>query len=190
MYAAQERRCGSKHLQFMSGIRSMIFWTTALAFDWCTYMFSMLLVLIGMSLVPHPGWTTLYSLSITFIVLLSFGWAMLPLTYWASLCCRRVVGGTVFMIIVYLLGGIGVQLVLNWYESKATAPYDEEMREIRNVLQYVWLMFPHFALCRAINNVGEMGLWCESKCKETERCSYRVRDKHTIASTIFVYVFI
>lgn len=77
----QERESRAKLLQFVSGARVITFWGTAFVWDYITYLLTILILVLVFSIFQETGWSSPEELSRVVIILVSFGYAVLPLTY-------------------------------------------------------------------------------------------------------------
>lgn len=128
----------------------------------------------AIAVAQYPGWTTNDALVRVLLVLLSFGWAMLPVTYFSSLSYNDVAGGSMNLLIVYLFSGVTMHLFVNHLSTKSSLSSLSLEHSMPNSLKDALLVFPHFALCRAISDMEEKELWCRSTCNMTKDCEYEV----------------
>lgn len=125
----------------------------------------------AIAIIQDPGWTTVDDLVRMFIVLLAFGWAMLPTTYFASLTYNDTSHGFMKLSLFYVLSGVAMHLFVNLLSTKIPSSIEHSMA---NSLKQILLVFPHFALCRAISDSGQKDIWCRATCMMTEDCEHEV----------------
>ncbi len=84
LFLIKERVSGAKHLQFMNGCSSSLFWVSSLVYDMLNYMVPVMLVLVLLwltsidELVAGTRWLALL------VVFVTFGLAQLPQIYFIS----------------------------------------------------------------------------------------------------------
>lgn len=69
----------------MSGVNVFTFWITSFLWDFWTYIITAILITITLAVFQEDGWSASTELMRLFIVLISFGFAALPLTFIASM---------------------------------------------------------------------------------------------------------
>lgn len=77
--------CKAKLLQFVSGVNVFTFWITSFLWDYLTFMFTVALLICTLVSFQEEGWSTAAELGRTSIILLLFGFAMLPMMYIGSM---------------------------------------------------------------------------------------------------------
>ena len=101
----KERTDRSKQLQFLSGVSVFTFWLTAFIWDYLTFIFTILCILATFVIRPEHGWSTTEELSRVLSVLLSYGVAMLPITYILSRFFVMPASGFTSLTIIYVVTG-------------------------------------------------------------------------------------
>lgn len=71
-------------LQFVSGAKVITYWITAFIWDYITYLITILALIAIFAAFQENGWSTALELSRIFLILVAFGFAVLPVTYIAS----------------------------------------------------------------------------------------------------------
>lgn len=106
MFLLKERESKAKLLQFVSGLNVSTFWITSFIWDYVTFVLTSILLLITLALFREEGWSNIDDLMRVFVVLLLFGFAMLPLTFVASMFFSVPSSGFVRMTIIYIFTGM------------------------------------------------------------------------------------
>lgn len=101
----KERSVRSKLLQFVSGVKVITFWLTAFIWDYLTFILTILCLMATFAIFQERGWSTALELSRVLLVLLSFGVAMLPITYILSRFFVMPASGFTSITIIYVLTG-------------------------------------------------------------------------------------
>lgn len=107
LFIIRERVSQSKHLQFVSGVKVHAFWLTTLFWDFCTYLLTIIALLLTLICFQEDGFKTagdigeqfdtfcivlemLYMFYFfllserLFLIFIYFGWSMLPMIYVAG----------------------------------------------------------------------------------------------------------
>ncbi|XP_035897988.1 ATP-binding cassette sub-family A member 3-like [Anopheles stephensi] len=153
IFYIRERVTKAKLLQLVSGVNRLTYWFTGFIWDYLTYAFVCIFIIITVAIFQEPGFSTGGEVFRLYSVFLFVGVPALPLTYIVTLyynvapaafiriSVAYIVTGTALFIFVYLLG---------------TDMF--ELEELSEVLSNVFLIFPHFALCDAIVNLSHMSV--------------------------------
>ncbi|VEN51175.1 unnamed protein product, partial [Callosobruchus maculatus] len=81
LFLIKERTCSSKHLQYVIGVRVLVFWLVHFFFDLVIYVLICLLATIFLVCLQFDGFKTAEDLGRIWIILTYFGCSALPLTY-------------------------------------------------------------------------------------------------------------
>uniref|UniRef100_A0A182TFV1 ABC transporter domain-containing protein n=1 Tax=Anopheles melas TaxID=34690 RepID=A0A182TFV1_9DIPT len=153
IFYIRERVTKAKLLQLVSGVNRLTYWFTGFIWDYLTYAFVCIFIIVTVAIFQEPGFSTGGEVFRLYSVFLFVGVPALPLTYIVTLyynvapaafiriSVAYIVTGTALFIFVYLLG---------------TDMF--ELEELSDVLSNVFLIFPHFALCDAIVNLSHMSV--------------------------------
>lgn len=105
VFLIQERAVKAKHCQFASGARAFTFWLSTFFWDYISYLVAcigVLVVFLAFDLEPFVGngrW------GIVLLLLLLYGWAMLPIVYLTSFLFTVPASGLVALTIANLVSG-------------------------------------------------------------------------------------
>lgn len=89
MFLVTERVTLAKHVQFVSGVNALVYWTGSYAWDLCNITFSNIMILIAIAFFDNAAYTDGDRLWAVAIVLELFGFAVLPLVYLASFIFKQ-----------------------------------------------------------------------------------------------------
>ncbi|KAL4240022.1 ATP-binding cassette sub- A member 12 [Mactra antiquata] len=145
MYSVNENVTKQKHMQFVSGVSAMSYWFAALIWDLFILGIAVgVSVLILMIFKPDSFWDR-ENLGATVTLLALYGWCTITLAY--MLVKRFKSSSTAFftMFCTLLFMGIITLLVVFSLDLLFTQ-YNEVIKDVHNVLQYVFLIFPPYAL--------------------------------------------
>ena len=120
----RERESGSKQMQFISGVGPLPYWLAHWAWDWCMYTIITGCVLVIFAAENQKGFTgSAEAFGGTLLLLLGFGWAVLPLSSAASFRFSTPSSALIAMIAFHFLTGFGlVTLTLTRTLTPAPTP--------------------------------------------------------------------
>lgn len=84
LYYIRERICKVKHLQFVSGVNIIIFWSVSYLWDWFTYLLTILALLVTLICFQEDGYRTVQDIGNLTVILLYFAFGMFPIIYLLS----------------------------------------------------------------------------------------------------------
>ncbi len=105
MFYIKERITKAKLLQIVSGVNKFVFWAVAFIFDYAIYFLIMLFYILIMAAYQKDGLSTVEELSRNSLLLLAFGFAVLPFTYVLSFLFRMPTTGLVALAIGSIITG-------------------------------------------------------------------------------------
>ncbi|XP_053689710.1 phospholipid-transporting ATPase ABCA3-like [Sabethes cyaneus] len=169
MFYIRERTTRAKLLQFVSGVNVFLFWAVSFVWDYLVFVVVSLFYLAAVAAIQQEGWSTFAQLVKVFLVLLLFGFAVIPTTYlfsylfdvpatgFVKLMLLNVLTGTVFFTAVTLLKFEGIDLV-----------------DVANTLEWVFMLFPNFVLSHALNSLNRWAsteAFCSRQCESIPLCT-------------------
>lgn len=149
LFYIKERVSRAKLLQFVSGANKTLFWVVSFIIDYITFVIISLLYLLVLAAYQKEGWSTYVELARIFLVLICFGFAMLPMTYLASFLFSVPASGMTILSIFNIISGIFffmAYFILNFDVL--------ELQHIAKPLGWVFLLFPHYSLSRGMSNLN------------------------------------
>ncbi|XP_039195689.1 retinal-specific phospholipid-transporting ATPase ABCA4 isoform X2 [Crotalus tigris] len=147
LYLIQEQVTKAKHLQFVSGVSLFVYWFTNFLWDIVNYIMSAGLVVAIFMSFKKKAYTSPTNLPALIILLLLYGWAIIPMMYPASCYFNVPSTAYVFLSCVNLFIGINtsaITFILDLFENNAP------LLEFNKTLKKVFLIFPHFCLGRGL----------------------------------------
>ncbi|XP_055535486.1 phospholipid-transporting ATPase ABCA3-like [Wyeomyia smithii] len=169
MFYIRERTTRAKLLQFVSGVNVCLFWAVSFIWDYLVFVVVSLFYLATVAAIQQDGWSTFEQLAKVFLVLLLFGFAVIPTTYlfsylfdvpatgFVKLMLLNILTGTVFFTAVTLLKFDGIDL-----------------QDVANTLEWVFMFFPNFVLSHAMNNlnrIASIDVFCTKQCDSIPICT-------------------
>ncbi|XP_037937486.1 ATP-binding cassette sub-family A member 3-like [Teleopsis dalmanni] len=177
LFLIKERESRSKLLQFVSGVKVWTFWLTQILWDMLTFILTAILIIITLACFQEDGLATFAELGRYFLVLLIFGFSVLPFTYWISTYFAEPATGFGRISIINIFCGMALFIVItvisfDFFDTKDTA----------DALQWVFRIFPQFSLASSLNKLYSNGATrdacegqnsgenVESFCRELPQC--------------------
>ncbi|KAM4710016.1 phospholipid-transporting ATPase ABCA1-like [Discoglossus pictus] len=151
LFLIQERVTKAKHLQFASGVNPVIYWIANFAWDMCNYIVPCVIVIILFLCFQEEAYVSAQNLPVLILLLILYGWAVIPLMYPASFFFS--VPSTAYVVLTCINMFIGINgsvatFVLEMFN-------DENLTNINEILKKALLIFPHFCLGRGLMDMAK-----------------------------------
>ncbi|KAG1680698.1 ATP-binding cassette sub-family A member 1 [Nymphon striatum] len=147
LFLIEERTANAKHLQFVSGVTPLVYWTANYFWDFCNYLIPSLMCIFIFLSFDEKAYVSADNFPGLVGLLLMYGWASIPLMYPASYIFKVPSSAFVALASANLFIGIVTTVatfVLELFKE------DQELQDISAVLRIVFLIFPHFCLGRGL----------------------------------------
>ncbi|CDW52395.1 ATP binding cassette sub family A [Trichuris trichiura] len=145
VFIVRERQCGAKHLQFLSNMSLGTFWTANFLWDFFAYLLTAIAIILVFFmfhvdvLVGDSRWLHIL------LLLLLYGWATIPMMYFAAVFFSSAANGYVKMSIFNLLSGLLTLVTV-------TILLILDLVEVQKTLVWVFMaFFPNFCLGQAVS---------------------------------------
>eukprot|EP00457_Paulinella_chromatophora_P000735 gb/GEZN01000735.1/.p1 GENE.gb/GEZN01000735.1/~~gb/GEZN01000735.1/.p1 ORF type:complete len:1181 (-),score=199.45 gb/GEZN01000735.1/:231-3473(-) len=159
-FVVRERETNSKHLQLISGVGTLAYWTAHFLWDVLTFLLPMLLSLVVAAIFSVE--TMLKDIDAVIVIMLLYGASVAMFAYLLSFAFRNASNAeSVILIVCFITGPILsiIHIVLS------ILPDTQEVAT--KLLVYVWRIFPPFCFANSISNlfvretsvVGYAGKW-------------------------------
>ncbi|NXA10153.1 ABCA1 protein, partial [Sapayoa aenigma] len=146
VFLIQERVSKAKHLQFISGVKPVIYWLANFVWDMCNYIVPATLVVIIFICFQQKSYVSSSNLPVLALLLFLYGWSITPLMYPASFVFK--IPSTAYVVLT------SVNLFIGINGSVATFVLElftnNKLKDINDILKSVFLIFPHFCLGRGL----------------------------------------
>ncbi|NXK13626.1 ABCA1 protein, partial [Herpetotheres cachinnans] len=146
VFLIQERVSKAKHLQFISGVKPVIYWVANFVWDMCNYIVPATLVIIIFICFQQKSYVSSSNLPVLALLLFLYGWSITPLMYPASFVFK--IPSTAYVVLT------SVNLFIGINGSVATFVLElftnNKLNNINDILKSVFLIFPHFCLGRGL----------------------------------------
>ncbi|XP_042335728.1 phospholipid-transporting ATPase ABCA1-like [Sceloporus undulatus] len=146
LFLIEERVTKSKHLQFVSGMKPIVYWLGNFAWDMCNYLVPAILVVLIFLCFQQKSYVSAANLPSLILLLLLYGWSITPLMYPASFFFSIPSTAYVALTCVNLFIGINGSVATFVLELFT----DQTLNRVNVVLKKVFLIFPHFCLGRGL----------------------------------------
>ncbi|KAL8178295.1 UNVERIFIED_CONTAM: Retinal-specific ATP-binding cassette transporter [Gekko kuhli] len=147
LYLIQEQVTKARHLQFVSGVSPVVYWSTNFLWDIANYTVSAFLVIAIFIGFDKKAYTSPSNLPALITLLLLYGWAIIPMMYPAS--CFFSIPSTAYVALscINLFIGINssaITFILELFENNPS------LLKFNKTLKNILLVFPHFCLGRGL----------------------------------------
>lgn len=168
MFYIKERVSRAKLLQFVSGVNKVIFWMTSFVVDYLVFILITLVYIGILAAYQEEGYSTITQLARNLLVLVIFGFSALPFTYVLSFMFQIPSTGLVRLAIGYIISGV--------FFFMAYFILDNELLNLSYIakpLGWIFLIFPHYSLARAMSNMNILQSTlssCKARCDAFPEC--------------------
>ncbi|XP_050311852.1 phospholipid-transporting ATPase ABCA3 isoform X2 [Anthonomus grandis grandis] len=151
LFVVKERTTNSKHLQFVSGIKVYIFWLTTFLWDFIVYVPTVILMLLVLLCFQEDGFKSASDIGRLFVILIYFGWCMLPFMYIAGFFFKVPASGYGIMAIICLFTGDIAMMVVEMLRSPGL-----DLEYVGDILHWIFLLFPHYSLGAGVRDTYKL----------------------------------
>uniref|UniRef100_A0A7N9AQU0 Phospholipid-transporting ATPase ABCA1-like n=1 Tax=Mastacembelus armatus TaxID=205130 RepID=A0A7N9AQU0_9TELE len=152
LFLIEERVSKAKHLQFVSGVKPILYWLANFTWDMLNYAVPATMVVLIFISFQQQSYVSETNLPALILLLLLYGWSITPLMYPASFVFT--VPSTAYVVLTSINLFIGIN------GSIATFVLELFVDEVQNtlvnrILKKVFLIFPHFCLGRGLIDMAK-----------------------------------
>jgi ATP-binding cassette subfamily A (ABC1) protein 3 len=169
MFYIKERVSKAKLIQIVSGANKFLFWMVSFVLDYIVFFLIAMLYILVMAAYQKEGLSSFEELLRITIILLIFGFAVLPYTYVLSFAFTLPTTGLVTTAITYIVSGTLFYTVYFVLISELLG-----LQWVGEPLGWTFLIFPHFSLTKAMSNLNVMQSTiasCDSQCATVQGCT-------------------
>lgn len=140
LFLVQERSTKAKHVQFVSGVDPISYWTSTFAWDLFNFVFPTVLVMILYLVFQEDAYSGT-RLGYVFILMMLYGWAIIPFMYMFSFAFE--VPSTAFtrMTILNVITGLATMLVVFILSIPSL-----NLLDVAKALKWAFLVVPNYNL--------------------------------------------
>ncbi|XP_045462662.1 phospholipid-transporting ATPase ABCA3-like isoform X2 [Harmonia axyridis] len=147
LFYIRERMTKSKHLQFVSGVKVFIYWTTSYVCDILTFTVIQIATIITLASFQEDGLKAPDDLARIFLLLFMFSYSVLPLMYAMSFFFEIPSTGYTRLSLFGVLAGDMAFLIIQLLKLPVL-----DLQPLANTLHWVFLIVPHYSLCTGVLN--------------------------------------
>ncbi|XP_053179119.1 phospholipid-transporting ATPase ABCA1 [Scomber japonicus] len=151
LFLIEERASKAKHLQFVSGVKPILYWLANFTWDMLNYTVPATMVVLIFISFQQQSYVSETNLPALILLLLLYGWSITPLMYPASFVFSVPSTAYVFLTSINLFIGINGSIATFVLELFV----DEHLNEVNRILKKVFLIFPHFCLGRGLIDMAK-----------------------------------
>ncbi|XP_039512135.1 phospholipid-transporting ATPase ABCA1 isoform X2 [Pimephales promelas] len=151
LFLIEERVSKAKHLQFVSGVKPILYWTTNYVWDMLNYAVPAAMVVFIFISFQQESYVSEKNLPALVLLLLLYGWSITPLMYPASFIFS--VPSTAYVVLTSINLFIGINGSVATFVLELFV--DEHLNEVNRILKKVFLIFPHFCLGRGLIDMAK-----------------------------------
>ena len=146
LFVLEERVSGTKHLQSISGLNKLVYWTSSYAWDLAGYTLAILLGSLVFLAFDKPAFVSPSYYPVFLAACMGFGCVSISLMYSVSWLFSS--PGKAYVVMFCLSYVVGmIAMVVNY-------SYDfinrEKNRETSQLLENIFLLFPSYSLCKVL----------------------------------------
>ncbi|XP_046856235.1 phospholipid-transporting ATPase ABCA3-like [Xenia sp. Carnegie-2017] len=148
VFVVQERTNGAKHVQFVSGVDPISYWTASWLWDMVNFTPLCIGIVILFACFNVPAYTEGYRLGIVFLVLMLYGSAIIPFMYLFSFLFKTASKAFNLLTLLNFVTGPVALLVVFYIQSL-------DYHYTVDVLNWTFLVLPNFCLGQSFSNIFE-----------------------------------
>ncbi|XP_028258937.1 ATP-binding cassette sub-family A member 1 [Parambassis ranga] len=151
LFLIEERVSKAKHLQFVSGVKPILYWLANFIWDMLNYTVPATMVVLIFICFQQQSYVSETNLPALVLLLLLYGWSITPLMYPASFVFT--VPSTAYVVLTSINLFIGINGSIATFVLELFV--DEYLNEVNRILKKVFLIFPHFCLGRGLIDMAK-----------------------------------
>ncbi|KAM7409632.1 hypothetical protein PAMA_001224 [Pampus argenteus] len=151
LFLIEERVSKAKHLQFVSGVKPILYWLANFTWDMLNYTVPATMVVLIFISFQQQSYVSETNLPALILLLLLYGWSITPLMYPASFVFS--VPSTAYVVLTSINLFIGINGSIATFVLELFV--DEHLNEVNRILKKVFLIFPHFCLGRGLIDMAK-----------------------------------
>ncbi|KAK2724560.1 phospholipid-transporting ATPase ABCA3-like [Artemia franciscana] len=148
IFLVKERNCNSKHLQFVSGVSFLAYWSGNWIWDMLSFCIPCLGILITFLSFGTEGFTSAEQQGRMFLLFLAFGWAVLPLVYLFSYLYRIPASALTKVGMLFIFTGLATFIIV----VVMSIP-DLNLVDVSEILDWIFLIWPNYSLGMGFSNL-------------------------------------
>ncbi|XP_028818388.1 LOW QUALITY PROTEIN: ATP-binding cassette sub-family A member 1 [Denticeps clupeoides] len=151
LFLIEERVSKAKHLQFVSGVKPILYWLANYTWDIMNYTVPATMVILIFISFQQQSYVSETNLPALVLLLLLYGWSITPLMYPASFLFS--VPSTAYVVLTSVNLFIGINSSIATFVLELFV--DQHLNDVNKILKKVFLIFPHFCLGRGLIDMAK-----------------------------------
>nr|KAF6439582.1 hypothetical protein HJG63_000031 [Rousettus aegyptiacus] len=180
----KERTIQAKHVQIVSGVYIATFWLSALLWDLVSFLILTLLLLVVFLYQNEEAFTHQENVPAVVLMLMLYGWAIIPFIYLTSFCFDNGGSACVKLIIMLTFLSIGPLILVS-----VTSEKDLGYTTVSESLDHTFLPLPGHCLGMAFSNLYynfKLQKFCNAKNLNKMECD-QVSEGYEIQKNIYAW---
>ncbi|CAF1005228.1 unnamed protein product, partial [Didymodactylos carnosus] len=153
VFLIDERVTTSKHLQFVSGVKGIMYWVSNYAWDIVNFIVSLIFCVIIFLAFNVQAYVRKENLLCLIVLLFLYGFATIPLMYPLSYVFKNSSTGFVLTSCINIFIGLVTTLTTVTLENISDEP---DIQKINAILMKIFLIFPHYCLGRGLFDMSKL----------------------------------
>uniref|UniRef100_A0A3B4YY19 P-type phospholipid transporter n=1 Tax=Seriola lalandi dorsalis TaxID=1841481 RepID=A0A3B4YY19_SERLL len=154
LFLIEERVSKAKHLQFVSGVKPILYWLANFTWDMLNYTVPATMVVLIFICFQQQSYVSETNLPALVLLLLLYGWSITPLMYPASFVFT--VPSTAYVVLTSINLFIGINGSIATFVLELDIGNPEIWTHgVNRILKKVFLIFPHFCLGRGLIDMAK-----------------------------------
>ncbi|KAK7485122.1 hypothetical protein BaRGS_00023662, partial [Batillaria attramentaria] len=146
-FLIKERAAGAKHMQVVSGVGPVVFWLANLVWDYVNYLLPSLLLLVVFAAYGTEAYVEDGRLGLVALVLVTYGWAILPLMYLVHFMFNSAPSGIVVVVVFNIFSGLITTVAVFVMNILG----EEKLAETCNWI--FMILFPNYCMARSFMEI-------------------------------------
>ncbi|XP_036411124.1 phospholipid-transporting ATPase ABCA1 [Megalops cyprinoides] len=151
LFLIEERVSKAKHLQFVSGVKPLLYWLANFTWDMLNYTVPATMVVFIFIGFQQQAYVSETNLPALVLLLMLYGWSITPLMYPASFLFS--VPSTAYVVLTSVNLFIGINGSIATFVLELFT--DQHLNDVNKILKKVFLIFPHFCLGRGLIDMAK-----------------------------------
>ncbi|KAJ8278672.1 hypothetical protein COCON_G00057380 [Conger conger] len=151
LFLIEERVSKAKHLQFVSGVKPLLYWLANFTWDMMNYTVPAIMVVLIFIAFQQQSYVSEKNLPALVLLLMLYGWSITPLMYPASFLFS--VPSTAYVVLTSINLFIGINGSIATFVLELFV--DQHLNDVNKILKKVFLIFPHFCLGRGLIDMAK-----------------------------------
>ncbi|KAG5510483.1 hypothetical protein GH5_06683 [Leishmania sp. Ghana 2012 LV757] len=151
-WIVKERECKARHLQNVSGLSFSVYWIANFLFDICSYIITMLLVIIVFAIFHREEYIGKAAISATIVLFFLYGLSGIAMAYAVSFLFKEHSSAQNVVMLANFIAGFLLVLCVTMLA------YLDSTKNVAEILRWVFRVVPSFCVGEGIGNLATLRL--------------------------------